>query len=184
MVESTLTIPYKSPRMEEVCIPYNAKRRKSELEEFTTTPNSSKQQEVVGTQSPTRQNILSIELITQTWLGFPIYEAMATLRCSRLVKENDDFLTADTPLSESNEFWTLHHAFTIVSQQLYPHERLDVVLRNYLLCTQLPRDEKVNQDTNLCDGFHIIICFDGGFKNMRRSEARGACLEQLHMMDI
>lgn len=112
-----MTLPYKSPRSEEVCIPYNAKRRKSELEEFTATSTPSKQ-EVVGTQSQTRQNILSIKLITQIWLGFPRHEAMATLRGSRLVKENDDFLTSDTPLSESNEFWTLHHAFPIVPQRL------------------------------------------------------------------
>lgn len=102
-----MTLPYKSPRLEEVCIPYNAKRRKLELEEFTATSNPSKQHEVVGTQSQTRQNISSIKLIIQMWLGFPIHKAIATLRGSRLVKETytiEDFLTAGTPLSKSDEF--------------------------------------------------------------------------------
>lgn len=125
---------------------------KKVLEEFTTTSNPSTQQKVEGTQSRTRQKVPSIELITQMRLGFPIHKAMATQRGSRLVVEKhtyENFLTAGTPLSEINEFWTLHRAFPRVPQLLYPHKRPNVVLGNYLYFTQFQIHDKVNQNIGL-----------------------------------
>lgn len=82
-----LTIPYKSPRKEDDCNPHNAKQRKLDIEEFTTTTNPNKLQEVECTQSCARQKIPRIESITQMWLRFCIHKAKATQQGSRIVKE-------------------------------------------------------------------------------------------------
>lgn len=50
--------------------------------------------------------------------------------------------------------------------------------------TQLPRQEKVNQETRLSDGFYVTIHFITGFNNISRGEARGTCMERLQRMDI
>ena len=158
-----------------------------EIEEFTATSNPNKLQEEECTQGRTRHKVLSIELITQMWFGVSIHEAIATQRGTKLIEEkrtDEDFLTIGTPDSEVEEFRTLRRAFPRVPRRLYPHERPDAVPGHYLHFTQLPQHDNVNQGTGLSEAFHIAIRFENGFKNISRSEAKGACLERLRTMNI
>ena len=64
-----------------------------------------------------------------------------------------------------------------------PYEGPNLVLGYHLHFTQLPRHEKLKQDTGLSKGFHITIRFDNGFKNMSKGNAQSACLDHLHKMN-
>ena len=64
-----------------------------------------------------------------------------------------------------------------------PYKGPNLVLGYHLHFTQLPRHEKLKQDTGLSKGFHITIRFDNGFKNMSKGNAQSACLDHLHKMN-
>lgn len=105
----------------------------------------------------------------------------------KLVKKenytNDEFQTEDTPLSKVHECCTLRSTYPRVPQRLYPSELPDEVLGHHHHFTQLPRQEKVNQETGLSDGFYVTIHVITEFKNISR-EARGTRMERLQRMDI
>jgi hypothetical protein len=173
---------HKSPRIATTSDNQSAKRRRSESSGLKANLNLHKSQGI-----KTKEDIPSIDIFSKMWLGFPIHEAVATQRGKEVIREyrtNEDFARTGTPPSEAIEFMTLRRAFPRVPQMLYPNERPDAVPGNHFHFTQLPRLEKVDPTTGLSEGFQVTIRFDHGFKDIARQDARGACLERLHQMDI
>ena len=121
------------------------------------------------------------------WLGFQMHELLDTQRGKKELKEkrtDEEFTTANTPVSEIHEFRTLRRAFPRVKQTLYPIERPDAVPGQHLHFTQIPMYEKTSQDTGLTEGFHVTIRFDGDYKKLNRREVKSACMERLRIMDM
>ena len=61
-----------------------------------------------------KEAILSIDIVSQMWFGFPIYEAVATKRGMNIIWEgrtNEEFAMVDTPPQEVTDFMTLRRAF-------------------------------------------------------------------------
>ena len=99
-------------------------------------------------------------------------------------KTNYEFECLGIPPSEATELHTLWYAFPRVAQNLYPKERPDAVLGQYLHFTQIPHHEKVNSETGLSKGYKIMIRFDMGFKTMNRVHVKSVCLTRLRKMRI
>ena len=130
----------------------------------------------------TKKSIPSIDIVAQMWLGFPIHEAVASQRGKEIIHEhrtNEEFAQIGTPSRQVIEFKTLRRAFPRV-----PHERPVAVPGHHLYFIQVPRQEKVDPNNRLSNGFHITIRFDYAFKSITRQQAKNACLERLRTMDI
>ena len=174
------THPHKSLRKEPANDTQSAKRRRSEGGRNAIDSGTSQPQHK-------REAIPSIDIVSKMWLGFSIHEAIATQKGMGIILEHrtmDEFEKLGTPLSEIQDFNSTRRAFPRVPQACYPNERPDAVPGHHLHFTQIPRHERVDPMTGLSEGFHVTIRFDQGFKNMSRQEARGACIERLHQMNI
>jgi hypothetical protein len=95
-----------------------------------------------------------------------------------------EFTDMGTPASEVHEFRSLRRAFLRTKQRLFPNERPDAVSGQHLHFTQIPRYEKISNNTGLTDGFHVTIRFDGEYKTLTRQEVKLACLERLRLMNM
>lgn len=164
----------------------SAKRRKPDGEE-RRTPINTQQEEDTTQRTRSKGAALGIDILAHMWLGFPIHEAIALERGKLPLREkrtNYEFECLGTPPSEIIEFRTLRHAFPRVAQKLFPNERPDAVPGQHFHFTQVPHNEKTNQETGLSEGYQITIRFDMGFKSMNRNDVKNACLARLHKMAI
>jgi hypothetical protein len=71
--------------------------------------------------------ILSIDIMTLIWLGFPIHKELEKHRGTPILKEHcthTNFHAMHTPpLDEVIEFHNLKHAFPRVPQKFFPNEK-------------------------------------------------------------
>ena len=142
---------------------HSVERRKAGEDKGITT--SHPKSTMGGSRSHMRHKIAipNIKIVTQMWYEHPIHEALTIQQGKPIFKEtrsNEEFVNMGTPLTEIEEFRTLHQAIMRVHQHIYPHERSDAIPGHQLHFTQLPKHVNVKQDTGLFKGFHITIRFN------------------------
>ena len=107
MIPTTTT--HKSPWIAATIDNHSAKRRRNEEGRHKTPSDSTKSYNMRP-----KEAILSIDIVSQMWFGFPIYEAVATKRGMNIIWEgrtNEEFAMVDTPPQEVTDFMTLRRAF-------------------------------------------------------------------------
>ena len=104
-----------------------------------------------------------------------MHEMLASQRGKKELKEKrteEEFITANTPVSERHKFRSLRRAFPRVKQTLYPIERPDAVPGQYLHFTQIPMYEKTSQAIGLTEGFHVTIYLMVNTRNLAEGRSR------------
>ena len=140
---------HKSPRKVNTLDDHSAKQRRSEAVGHTSNSESTKSHNM-----KTKEAIPSIDIVSQMWLGFPIHKAIASQRGLEIIQEsriNEEFAKVGTPSREIIDFRTFRRAFPHVPQAFYRSERLDAVPGYLFHFTQVPRLEKVDPTTGLCE---------------------------------
>ena len=182
------SLQYRNPRAEDASESQNTKRRKAEDYTVSSTPITSCKPTPTSSQARAKcVTNLSIDMIGQMWLGFHMQEALAIQRGKQELKErrtDEEFTKLGTPASEVHEFRSIRRAFPRTKQIIFPNERPDAVPGQHLHFTQIPKYEKISQDTGLTEGFHVTIRFDGEYKQLNRKEVKTACMERLRLMNM
>lgn len=120
------------------------------------------------------------------WLSFSVHEH---LNIQRGLPEFTTYgaatiQTSSVPESEIQEYHSCRHSFPHVPQHFYPTVRPDSLPGQFLHLTQIPTGTDTDSTTGLSHSHQIVIRFDFGYQEMRKSEVQVAAIIRFETMGI
>lgn len=120
------------------------------------------------------------------WLSFSVHEQLNVQRGLPVALDTDDakWQSYGMPDSELSELHSFRQAFPHVLQRLYPSIRPDGLPGQYLHLTQIPYGIEIDPSTGLAYTQQIVIRFDTGYHEMKKSDVQTAALARFEAMGI